>query len=177
MHRPRPAPDELAIKLGQIDRQIDRLARRRKSRKRSAFQMSAIRIAELNRLFAARHGSTLPDDEAGRECVWIAANHLILLPGVPSVRLFEWAKLHAPWLTTAELEQLLADAASKTQIWTADGLAWRLKLTYADRQALKIKTIGSIDVNKRERAKLRKAAARAREKRRRDAKKAPACAA
>jgi hypothetical protein len=175
MHRPRPSPDELAIKLGEIDKQIDRRDRRRK--KRSKFQMSAIRISELNRLFQARHGEVLPDNDMGRECVWIAANHLILLAGVPSVRLFEWAKLHAPWLTTAELEQLLSDAASKTQIWTADGLAWRLKLTYADRQALKIKTIGSIDVNKRERANLRKAAAKAREKRRRDAKKTPACAA
>jgi hypothetical protein len=134
--------------------------------------MSALRIAELNRLFEARHGTVLPDDEIGRECVWVAANHLIMLPGVPSVRFFDWAKQHAPWLTTADLEQLLADAASKTQIWTADGLAWRLKLTYADRQALKIRTIGAIDVNKRDRERLRKKAARAREQRRRDAMRA-----
>jgi len=138
--------------------------------------MSAIRIAELNRLFEARHGKILPDNELGRECVWIAANHLILLPGVPSARFFDWAKERAPWLTAAELEQLLADAASKTQTWTADSLAWRLKLNYADRQALKIKTIGATDCNKWQRAKIRKAAAKARMRRHRTAQKNVVCA-
>ncbi len=131
--------------------------------------MSALRIAELNRLFKARHGEVLPDDDLGRECVWIAANHLIMLPGVPTVRFFAWAKERAPWLSMAELEQLLSEAASKTQIWSADALAWRLKLTYADRQALKIRSIGAIDCDKRQRERLRKKASKARSKRWRDA--------
>lgn len=168
----RPAPEIVEAQKREIAK---RYGRRRK--KRSAFQMSAIRIAELNRLFAARYGHELPNDEIGRECVTIIANHLILLPGMPQKRLMDWAKERAPWLTMANLEQLLASAASHTQVWKADSLAWRLRLTYADRQALKITTIGAIDCNKAERAKLRKAAAKAREKRRRDAAKDRSCAA
>ena len=138
--------------------------------------MSAIRVAELNRLFKARYGEVLPDNEIGRECAVIIANHLIMLPGLPQKRLMDWAEHHAPWLNMEELAQLLADAASRTQVWKADSLAWRLRLTYADRQALKITTIGAIDCNKAERAKIRKAASKARTKRHRDAQKTPAYA-
>jgi hypothetical protein len=163
----RPAPEIVEAKKREI---ALKYGRRRK--KRSAFQMSAIRIAELNRLFEARHGLELPDDEIGRECVTIAANHLMLMPGLPQKRFMEWARSRAPWLTIHEIEQILADAASRPQTWKADSLAWRLRLTYADRQALKITTIGAIDCNKAQRAKLRKAASKARTKRHRDAQKA-----
>lgn len=170
MNRPRPAPEIVEAKKREI---ALRYGRRRK--KRSAFQMSAIRIAELNRLFKARYGDVLPDDEIGRECAVIIANHLIMLPGLPQKRLMDWAEQYAPWLTMEELSRLLADAASRTQVWKADSLAWRLRLTYADRQALKITTIGAIDCNKSQREKLRKAAKRRREQARRDAAKQVAC--
>lgn len=137
--------------------------------------MSSIRVAELNRLFEDRHGKVLPDDEIGRECALIIANHLMILPGVPQTRIMDWAKERAPWLTVSEVNELLASAACKPQTWKADSLAWRLKLTYADRQALRITTIGAIDCNKHERAKLRKLNKKRREQRRRDAQKALAC--
>jgi hypothetical protein len=167
MHRLRPSPEVVKAKQREIALHY---GRRRK--KRTAFQMSAIRVAELNRLFEARYGTVLPDDETGRECVTIAANHLMLMPGLPRERFMEWAAVHAPWLSVQEVGQILADAASRPQTWKADSLAWRLRLTYADRQALKITTIGAIDCNKAQRTKLRKAASKARTKRHRDAQKA-----
>lgn len=170
MQRLRPSPEVVEAKKREIAK------RYRRRRKRSTFQMSAIRIAELNRLFEARHGIELPNDETGRQCVMIAAHHLILLAGLPQDRLMRWAYDRAPWLTVAEIEQILADVAAHPKTWRADSLAWLLKLTYADRQTLGIKTIGAIDCNKTQRAAKRRAAAKARAKAYRAAQKTAAYA-
>ncbi len=138
--------------------------------------MSSLRIAELNRLFKARHGEQLPNTAEGRQMVTIAAHHLVQLSGMPQKRLMDWCSIRAPWLTVAEVESILAEVACHPRSWKADSLAWLLKLTYADRQALKIGTIGAIDCNKAERAALRKAKARNRDKRRRTTQKHAACA-
>lgn len=129
--------------------------------------MAAIRIAELNRLFRARHGEVLPDNETGRKAVFIAAQHLIQLAGHPQQRIMSWAALRAPWMTVAEVQEILATVATDPKTWKADTLAWQLGLTYADRQTLKITTIGAIDCNQAQRQakrrmadKLRKRAAR-----------------
>lgn len=133
--------------------------------------MSAIRIAELNRLYRARYGEQLPDTPEGRDAILIAANHLMLLPGVPQKRLMDWCSTRAPWLTIREIEDILSTVAIRPQTWKADSLAWRLKLTYADREALLITTIGAIDCNKRQREARRKLKGKLRDRTRRAAQK------
>lgn len=147
----RPSPEVLKAKLAEIHGRY-----RRASNKRTKAQMSSLRIAELNRLFKARHGEQLPDTTEGRQMVAIAAQHLVQLSGAPQKRLMDWCSIRAPWLTVAEIEATLAQVATHPRSWKADSLAWLLKLTYADRQALKITTIGAIDCNKAQRAALRK---------------------
>jgi len=169
MQRLRPSPEVVEAKKREIAK------RYRRRRKRSTFQMSAIRVAELNRLFTARHGVELPNDETGRQCVMIAAHHLILLAGIPQDRLMRWARDRAPWLTVAEIEKILAEVAAHPKTWRADSLAWLLKLTYADRQALSITTIGAIDCSKIQREAKRSAQKRERERQRRAIAKVTPC--
>jgi hypothetical protein len=74
-----------------------------------------------------------------------------------------WVELHAPWMTFAELATLIQDVEERPRRWRADKLAWRLRLTRADRDRLGITTIGAIDFSlaerqarRRQRDKLRK---------------------
>lgn len=136
---------------------------RQKSRRRgraSPCQIAALRLNDLARLYRARYGVTLPDDDAGRDDMLVAVNHLASLAH-PKGRIGNWLELWTPWLTVAERRQIISDAITAQRHWTADQLAWRLRLTDADRTALGITTIGAIDCPKRERTKRRKARQRA----------------
>ena len=162
----RPDPIVVKAKLAEI---ANRYASKRK--RATTPQFAAIRVAELNRLFRARYGDVLPQDERGREAMWVVAQHLIQLSGVPLDRLMKWSSLAAPWLTVGEAVAVISDVAGHPMKWKADSLAWRLKLTYADRQALRITTIGAIDFNASKRKAKRRIQRRNRERARRKAKR------
>lgn len=137
---------------------------RRKPRRRargSPCQLAALRLKDLARLFRARYGVTLPDDDAGRDDMMVAVSHLASLAH-PRQRIEKWLDLWAPWLSRAESTDIIAKAILEQQYWNADQLAWRLRLTDADRTALAITTIGAIDCSKRERTLRRKARQKAR---------------
>lgn len=163
----RPAPEVVKAKLAEIKK---RYTRRRKHA--SSAQFAAIRLAELNRLYNARHGDCLPDDDNGRELVSIAAHHLIRLAGHPQRRLMDWARDRAPWLSILDVNRILADIATNPKTWKADTLAWRLHLDMAERTALRIMTIGATDCNATQRIARRRNAKKLRERARRAAKKA-----
>lgn len=130
-------------------------------------QIAALRLNDLNRLFRARYGVTLPDDDAGRDDMMVAVNHLTSLRH-PLERIDNWLALWCPWITLKERNAIAGDAMIHPHHWTADQLAWRLRLTDADRTALAITTIGAIDCSKRERTKRRKAKSKERTQRHRD---------
>lgn len=118
--------------------------------------MATLRLNDLARLFRARYGLTLPDDDAGRDDLHVALSHLAPLSGARD-RMARYVEIWAPWLTVAEARQVMDAALTQPQKWKADQLAWRLRLTAADRAALGITTIGAIDLNKAARARARKA--------------------
>ena len=129
---------------------------RRKSRgKSTSRQIAAIRLHDLARLFRARYGVTLPNDDAGHDDMMVAVHHLASLKN-PLKKIDDWLGLWCPWITLRERNTIAAEAMIHPERWKADQLAWRLRLTYADRRALGITTIGAIDVPKRDRIKLRK---------------------
>lgn len=132
--------------------------RRRKGRgARGRFSMAGLRCAELERLFAARYGHELPDDDAGRADVVIMLHHLARCAGDPRQRSTAWCAAHAPWLAAAaELEAMLDDVIEKPRRRRADILAERLGLTAAERRRLRITSIGAIDQSKAERLADRK---------------------
>lgn len=118
--------------------------------------MASLRLRELHRLFAARYGPTLPDDDAGRDDIEIVAHHLAWLPGNTRTRIDSWIALYAPWMGIDERGMLIDRVTTGRKRWSADELARLLGLTMKERTKLAIRTIGAIDMSKRERIKLRK---------------------
>lgn len=156
---PRPAPNLVAAKLAEIERRY----RRPRKRRTSPRQIVALRLADLARLLRSRHGTTLPDSAVGRDAIEPVLHHIASMPR-PTERCTHWLDIWAPWLTGTERNAIVARALFNARNWTADQLAWRYRLTLAERAALGLTTIGAIDCNKAARLKARKARARARTK-------------
>jgi hypothetical protein len=85
----------------------------------------------------------------------------------PIWSLMEAAKRMGGRITEAEADMIIEEAAVTRECFKADDLARFLGLRYAQRQALGITTIGSIDVKKRAREVLRKRETRLRKERKR----------
>lgn len=131
--------------------------------------IASLRVSELSRLFSARYGEQLPDDDAGRDDARLMAHHLAQLTGDPRKRVMGFVELRCPWMPIAEAKALLLETIDKPRRWRADKLAWRLRLTHADRATLKITTIGSVDKPKSARWHDRQERSRAaKEQRRRE---------
>jgi hypothetical protein len=132
--------------------------------------IASLRVSELSRLFTCRYGEILPDDDAGRDDAQIMCHHLAALTGDPRTKIMGFIELRCPWMPIAEAKALLVETIAKPRRWRADKLAWRLRLTHADRTTLKITTIGSIDKAKSARWHERQERTRkAKEERRRQA--------
>jgi hypothetical protein len=124
-------------------------------------QLVALRMRDLAKLYRSRYGISLPDDDAGRDDLKIALNHLACLAH-PRGHIANWIEIWAPWLTAAEQRDIVPLILANPQRWKADALAWRLRLTKEQRTMLGITTIGAIDENKAARTKRRRAADRQR---------------
>lgn len=125
------------------------IKQRYKRKKRRHVSIAALRVRDLNRLFTARYGEVLPNDDAGRDDVSIMAHHLANVgAGDPVDRIRQWVSLRAPWFPTGDLAKLIRDAINSPRRWKADRLAWRMRLTEADRATLRITTIGAIDLGR-----------------------------
>jgi hypothetical protein len=129
--------------------------------------LTLIRMRELERLFARRYGRLLPDDAAGRDDLIVAAHHIAFLRGDVIKHIVGWARAWAPWMPSAVAERLAERVAAEPRKWTADALAWRLRLSMAERTELKITTIGAFDMSKAEREVERKRKRREAERARR----------
>jgi len=79
-----------------------------------------------------------------------------MLPGA-SLRTGDWLRRCAPWLDEIAIERLTATAIARPIRWRADSLAKRLNLTSEERDRLKIRTIGAIDLDKQQRKDRRRA--------------------
>jgi len=90
------------------------------------------RVKDLERVFARQYGRLLPDDDAGRDCVYIMANHLAHRDAAePRIRF--WVRRWAPWYTAAEMADLLAQVLPNPIKWSADELGERIGLLDAVR--------------------------------------------
>lgn len=165
----RPDPSVVKSKLAEIDRRY-----KRKRRRFGPPSMAALRVRDLTKLFAARYGETFPDDDAGRDDARIMAHHLSGLSGDPRKNIGEWLRWRCPWMSLIEADAVVTEATMRPRRWRADKLAWRLHLIEADRAELGITTIGSIDVDKAERARRRKDHDRKRKRQQREARGAKA---
>ena len=87
-------------------------------------------------------------------------------------RLSLWCERWAPQASIFQCRDAAHEALRLRRIDTADECAARLRLSYEERTRLHITTIGSFDVNKRERAKLRRERKRLRDRERQARKRA-----
>ena len=83
--------------------EIDRRYRQKKADK-PPISLTALRIAELRRLFVHRYGRVLPDDDAGRDDVLVMAHHIARRQGDAPKAIRSWAELQAPWMIAADLD-------------------------------------------------------------------------
>jgi hypothetical protein len=136
------------------------IARRYVSPERRPVSIAMLRIAELRRLYRARYGHELPDDDAGRDDAEIMAHHLANRPDAER-NITVWLGLWAPWMTGTEVANMTAKVIAKPLRWRADKLAVRLNLNEAERRRLRITTIGAVDLTKEQRKARRRARDRA----------------
>lgn len=133
-------------------------------------RIAYFRLCELERIFASRYGQILPDDDAGRCDLRFAFHHIAHHTGDVVGKMVRWSRRWAPWLPPTGARLIAKDIAENPRRWKAATLGWALRLTYAERQRLRIKTIAAIDMTKAEAKRLReqRKVERNREKRRQD---------
>jgi hypothetical protein len=125
--------------------------------KRPAPTILELRLRDLSCLRAGRYGEAMPDTPDTRRLVTIIAQHMAAMPySKPLQTIPSWISLYAPWCSPAQAATIIADTLNAPKFWKAHELAWALKLTAADRKALRITTIGACDMSPQQRAKQRK---------------------
>jgi hypothetical protein len=128
-----------------------------------------ILLRQLERLCRTRWGQQLPNNKDGRETVIVAAHTIAGLGGEVVKHIVAWASLRASWLPDERARQLAEHIDTNPIKLGADTAGWRLKLTIAERTALRITTIGAVGQNKAQRAAERKRRQRVRAQARRAA--------
>jgi hypothetical protein len=128
-----------------------------------------LRIGDLNKLFAYRYGGdrenyVFPNDDAGLEDLKILLHHYALNNPLAMTRII---RLRAPWLRDAS--GLLAQIDAFPMKWRAGTLGRSLNLRGAEWRALRLRTIGPVDMTKMERMAYSQALARERKKAKRRA--------
>jgi hypothetical protein len=135
----------------------------------TTFNMARKRRQEIQALVLYRHCSLLNcDDELRQKYLEMAAYHLPKpKDGDLIFALHNWARGAGAKLPDTELDTIVDRVAGKARRFKADTLGRMLQLTYAERKALKIVTIGAADAGKKARALIRKQKRRQRERDRR----------
>ena len=100
-----------------------------------------VRLRELERFYRHRWGYFLPDDDAGREDLEIAANHIAGLHGEVEKHIIAWAARWCPWMSHDEAKELAQRVTANPRRYKAATLGWRLSLTEIERTRLAITTI------------------------------------
>jgi hypothetical protein len=151
------------------------------SKHKKLYDRTVHRLREIERIINHRYG-VLPDtDDVGIFLNQVAGCQLQMrrkklgqLPEFDELvdRLKLWCERWAPQASILQCRDALREALRRRRIDTADECAAQLRLSYEERSRLHITTIGSFDVNKPERAKLRKQRKRIRDRDRQARKRA-----
>jgi hypothetical protein len=169
----RPDPKTLKRKLLEIEHRYKAKAREAAKRNGRSRGMAAIRLAELTRWIDDTYGQgiELEPTDASYTIARIFAHHIGALNDAPR-RITKWMDVYAPWVKPRDLERLITETQDCPLKWSADKLAWKIRLTDAKRTELKIRTIGAIDCSKDQRLARRRKRHAERQKALRAAKKA-----
>jgi hypothetical protein len=124
-----------------------------------------LRYGALLGLFRHRYGHILPDDDAGRDDLWLLVTNVSLAAAEPEKKMRHVIEMWAPWMTPEEREAYVEHVWGLDiyqHIQTAAELGKRLGLTNAEREELKLWPFLPADKTQEEFAKLIKVRKRAR---------------
>ena len=130
-----------------------------------------LRYGALLKLLRHRWGHVLPDDDAGRDDLWLLVTNVSLAAAEPEKKMHHVIEIWAPWMSTEEREAYVKhvwglDMYERTP--TAKELGQRLGLTNTEREALKLWPFLPFDKTEEElaeQAKVRERERRARKRR------------
>ena len=130
-----------------------------------------LRYGALLKLFRHRWGHVLPDDDAGRDDLWLLVTNVSLAAAEPEKKMHHVIEMWAPWMSEEERSAYVKhvwglDLYERTP--TAKELGERLGLTNTEREALKLWPFLPIDKTEEElaeQAKVRERERRARKRR------------
>jgi hypothetical protein len=128
---------------------------RRQDKPKRQFSRTAQRVKELRQLFHGRYGPMLPDDDAGHADALLMCGHLGRLKN-PAKRIGNFLDVYCPWMPPESRCEMFECIQGRHRFLTADELAVELNLDYAERQHYGLRSIGSIDVDKAGRERLRR---------------------
>ncbi len=147
---------------------------RRRPNKPIVFNIYSCRLREIERLIGARHGSLFDTDDADvylrpvcrlRRRIYENKNGKSSFKDI-FLSLKDWASVRMPLITEKAIENVVREVMLDSRIETPDQLGIALRLSYVERSAHRITTIGSFDLNKAGRARLRKNKKRIRDRER-----------
>ena len=121
----------------------------------------------LIRLFRHRYGCQLPDDDAGREDLWLLLQNVSLASAGSEKKVRAAIEIWAPWLSKEEARERIEFLGVLTiyeRSPTARELGERLGVTNAEREALKLWQFKPIDKTDEELAEQRRLKSRERRK-------------
>jgi hypothetical protein len=151
------------------------------SKGRLQYNLTTHRLREIERIIAHRWGSVPETDDADIVFEQVADCLLrmhrkrkgaSLDPDELADRVKLWCERWAPWASIIQARDGAREALRRKRVDTADQCGARLRLSYEERTRLRITTIGSFDVNKRQRAKRHKERKRIRDRERQARKRA-----
>jgi hypothetical protein len=136
----------------------------RRSRSRPPYNFARHRINEIEKLIRHRHDGVAPDTDDADRYVWVVAQHMgHISRETVETELLRWCERWAPDFPADQITEIASRAAKNPHKFTADKLAQSLGLKEAEREALKITTIGAVDCSAEQRAAKRAEKKRVRE--------------
>ncbi|ACI54940.1 conserved hypothetical protein [Rhizobium leguminosarum bv. trifolii WSM2304] len=128
------------------------------------------RMREIEKLIRHRHGDIVPEADDALIYVEVIASLALVEFGQEFVEVvLGWAARWLPWAGKADVEEIIYERTKvRYSSLSADALGHALHVSYAERCALDIRTIGAFDVPKAKRAKLQKQKRRQRDRSRKE---------
>ncbi|MBX5045278.1 hypothetical protein [Rhizobium lentis] len=161
------ARDVTAVKIGDCLLGYKAVQRRMRGGRWNHFRG---RMREIEKLIRHRHGEIVPEADDALIYVEVIASLAFVEFRQAFVEVvLGWAARWLPWAGKGAIEEIIYERTKvRYAPLTADALGHSLHLSYAERSALDIRTIGAFDVPKTKRANLQKGKRRRRDRSRKE---------
>ncbi len=130
------------------------------------FSLSLLRLREIEWVITSRHGRIIPDPFGTDDVDLCLAYARAVEASKTPQDLVEWSRRWMPWAPAAEMDRIVLQEGWRAKPVGADQVAGMICVSFAERQALGLRTIGACDVSKAERSAAAAEAKREKDRRR-----------